>query len=88
MDARLLPYVSGTMCFSTGMALKLAVSRWSNWSADVGIRDERRTDAGCDFDWLLDSAWGESLGFCLGCWGRVGSFLKASHLVRGPLGGI
>ncbi|KAK9789237.1 hypothetical protein WJX73_008930, partial [Symbiochloris irregularis] len=49
MDSRLLPYVSGTMCFSTGMALKLAVSKWSNWSADVGIRDERRTDAG----WLL-----------------------------------
>lgn len=46
MDQRLLPFRCGPMSFTTGVNLKLAVTRWSNWSADVGIRDEKKGDEG------------------------------------------
>lgn len=48
MDQRLLPFRCGPMSFTTGVNLKLAVTRWSNWSADVGIRDEKKGDEGYD----------------------------------------
>ncbi len=40
LDPDLLPFPRGRFSFGVGVNLKMAVSRWTNWAADVGIREE------------------------------------------------
>ncbi|KAK9805120.1 hypothetical protein WJX72_000185 [[Myrmecia] bisecta] len=43
LDARLLPFPTGPLSFGVGVNLKMAVTRWTNWATDVGIKEERRS---------------------------------------------
>ena len=45
-DARIFPFTVGAVSFGLGVNLKMAVTRWSNWSADVGLRDEKQGEEG------------------------------------------
>ena len=40
LDPDLLPFPRGRFSFGVGVNLKMAVSRWTNWAADVGLREE------------------------------------------------
>ncbi|CAL5224103.1 g6734 [Coccomyxa viridis] len=40
LDPELLPFPRGRFSFGVGVNLKMAVSRWTNWAADVGLREE------------------------------------------------
>lgn len=53
-DARLLPFPRGALSFGVGIGLKLAVTRWTNWAADVGLRDAKSgAEEGCAFRLML-----------------------------------
>ena len=42
LDGRLLPFAqSGGLSFGVGVNLKMAATRWTNWAADVGLRNDR-----------------------------------------------
>lgn len=48
LDPDLLPFPRGRFSFGVGVNLKMAVSRWTNWAADVGIREENMgAEEGC-----------------------------------------
>lgn len=49
LDPKLLPYTPGTISFGIGIQLKMAVARWAEWAADVGLHDDKRgTLEGCE----------------------------------------
>jgi hypothetical protein len=48
LDPELLPFPRGQFSFGVGVNLKMAVSRWTNWAADVGLREENMgAEEGC-----------------------------------------
>lgn len=48
LDPDLLPFPRGRFSFGVGVNLKMAVSRWTNWAADVGLREENMgAEEGC-----------------------------------------
>ena len=48
LDPELLPFPRGRFSFGVGVTLKMAVSRWTNWAADVGLREENMgAEEGC-----------------------------------------
>ena len=48
LDPELLPFPRGRFSFGVGVNLKMAVSRWTNWAADVGLREENMgAEEGC-----------------------------------------
>lgn len=52
LDAKLLPYTAGRISFGIGIQLKMAVARWAEWAADVGLHDDKRgTLEGCGPPW-------------------------------------
>jgi hypothetical protein len=42
---RYLPFAAGPLTCGQGIQLKMALTRWSNWATDVGVRD--LTGSGC-----------------------------------------
>lgn len=47
-SARLLPFPRGALSFGAGIGLKLAVTRWANWAADVGLHNAKSgAEEGC-----------------------------------------
>jgi len=47
-NARLLPFPRGALSFGAGIGLKLAVTRWANWAADVGLHNAKNgPEEGC-----------------------------------------
>lgn len=41
-DPRVLPFVpGGLLSFGVGVNLKMAATRWTNWAADIGLRNDR-----------------------------------------------
>ena len=42
LDSRLLPFAqAGGLSFGVGVNLKMAATRWTNWAADIGLRNDR-----------------------------------------------
>ena len=42
LDGRLLPFASsGPVTFGVGVNLKMAATRWTNWAADIGLRNDK-----------------------------------------------
>ena len=41
LDPKLLPFSKGPLSFGVGVNLKMAVSRWTDWAHDAGIREEK-----------------------------------------------
>ena len=41
LDSRLMPFPKGPLSFGVGVNLKMAVTRWTNWASDAGIKEER-----------------------------------------------
>ena len=49
LEPRLLPFPRGRLSFGVGVNLKMAVSRWTNWAADMGLREDTKagSEEGC-----------------------------------------
>ena len=43
LDPRLLPFDKGPLSFGVGVNLKMAVTKWSDWAHDAGVREEKGT---------------------------------------------
>ena len=41
LDPKLLPFSKGPLSFGVGVNLKMAVSRWTDWAHDAGVREEK-----------------------------------------------
>ena len=41
LDQKLMPFPRGGLSFGIGINLKMAVSRWTNWAHDVGIKEAK-----------------------------------------------
>eukprot|EP00891_Asterochloris_glomerata_P004843 jgi/Astpho2/4843/Aster-05779 len=41
LDQKLMPFPRGGLSFGIGVNLKMAVSRWTNWAHDVGIKEAK-----------------------------------------------
>ena len=41
LDPKLLPFSKGPLSFGVGVNLKMAVSRWTDWALDAGVREEK-----------------------------------------------
>lgn len=46
LDPKLLPFEKGPLSFGVGVNLKMAVSRWTDWAHDAGLREEKGTVEG------------------------------------------
>eukprot|EP00884_Botryococcus_braunii_P007165 jgi/Botrbrau1/1644/Bobra.0185s0054.1 len=42
LDPKLLPFTPARISFGVGIQLKMAVARWAEWAADVGLHDDKR----------------------------------------------
>lgn len=40
LDSKLLPFPKGPLTFGVGINLKMAVTRWTNWASDIGIKED------------------------------------------------
>lgn len=49
LDQRTLPFVlGGELSFSVGVNLKMAATRWTDWAADIGLRNDKGSpEEGC-----------------------------------------
>lgn len=42
LDGRTLPFApNGALSFGVGVNLKMAATRWTNWAADIGLRNDK-----------------------------------------------
>ncbi|KAL3132833.1 hypothetical protein ABBQ38_006758 [Trebouxia sp. C0009 RCD-2024] len=49
LDPKLLPFSKGPLSFGVGVNLKMAVSRWTDWAHDAGVREEKGVLEGYSF---------------------------------------
>ena len=55
LDPKLLPFSKGPLSFGVGVNLKMAVSRWTDWAHDAGVREEKGVLEGYDLPFVTVS---------------------------------